>query len=355
MKKERVITIILVAALTASLVFGISRELLVRELREQARQAREEYSSAADSLRRELQDAGEERKALRTELDGAALDLEELRGSLGSALADRDELRAELQTVEAELSQAEARIEELQTRPVFDPDGPEYQLLYPDFYAPQPLDASSAPEGVIYLTFDDGPSARTDEVLKILEQEGIKATFFIVGRSGASNGGRLRAIAGAGHTLAMHSWSHDYKKIYGSVEDFLADMYEVFKLIRDETCVTPTYFRFPGGSTNAQAYGIIEDIMAEMLRRGFVPCDWNMSAQDATSKPLPASEIISNVLSSSASRGVVLMHDSSARTTTVEALPGLISALRERGFTFAPLTPDVKPVVFGYRTPKLED
>ena len=233
----------------------------------------------------------------------------------------------------------------------FEPEHPYYEDLYPDFYAPQKLTASNAPAGIVYLTFDDGPSARTDEILAVLAKENIKATFFVVGQTSKANLQRMRDIVDQGHTIAMHSYSHNYKKIYASVEVFLDDMYKVFNQIRETTGVTPTFFRFPGGSVNSYNYGIYEDITAEMLRRGFIPCDWNMSAQDATSKPLPVKDIIANVLSTSnRSRGVVLMHDSATRTTTSEALPELIRQLRELGFQFEKLTPDVKPIVFGYRS-----
>ena len=57
-----------------------------------------------------------------------------------------------------------------------------YQLLYPDFYAPTPLPDIEDAGKTIYLTFDDGPSDRTDEVLKILDEKGVKATFFVIGR-----------------------------------------------------------------------------------------------------------------------------------------------------------------------------
>ena len=231
----------------------------------------------------------------------------------------------------------------------FEPEHPYYENLYPDFYAPQKLTASNAPDGIIYLTFDDGPSMRTDEILAVLDRENIKATFFVVGQTSESNLQRMRDIIDQGHTIAMHSYSHDYVKIYASVEAFLDDMYQIFKQIQDTTGVVPTFFRFPGGSINSYDHGIYEDIMAEMLRRGFIPCDWNMSAQDATAIPLPVSDIIANVLSTSnRSRGVVLMHDSTARTTTAEALPELIRQLKALGFQFEKLTPDVKPIMFGY-------
>lgn len=333
------------AVLAACVLAGVPAFFAVREHRTLGA-----MSARADSLQREAGSAQAEAEGLtkelsdaRNRLDSQEAELEAARGQLDSAASERDALAAQLE-------EAQAKIEELGRTPRFDPDGPAYQQLYPDFYAPQPLDASQAPAKVIYLTFDDGPSVQTGKVLEILERENIKATFFIVGRSGAASPDTLRAMVKAGHTVGMHSWSHEYKTIYASVEAFLEDMYKVFTLIRDETGVTPTCFRFPGGSTNSYDYGIYQDIVAEMLRRGFVPCDWNMSAQDATKTPLPPEQIVANVLSAgNVVRGVVLMHDSKPRATTVEALPDLIAALRQRGYTFAPLTPKVKPVMFNYK------
>ena len=106
------------------------------------------------------------------------------------------------------------------------------------------------------MTFDDGPSTRTDEVLAVLARENIKATFFVVGQTSETNLQRIRDIVNQGHTIAMHSYSHDYTKIYASVEAFLDDMYRVFSQIRDATGVAPTFFRFPGRSVNSYNYGI---------------------------------------------------------------------------------------------------
>ena len=101
-----------------------------------------------------------------------------------------------------------------------------YQLLYPDFYAPTPLPDIEDAGKTIYLTFDDGPSDRTDEVLKILDEKGVKATFFVIGREDETSIQRIKKAAAAGHTIGMHSYSHDYEKIYTSVEDFLDDFYK---------------------------------------------------------------------------------------------------------------------------------
>lgn len=114
-----------------------------------------------------------------------------------------------------------------------------YQLLYPDFYAPTPLPDIEDAGKTIYLTFDDGPSDRTDEVLKILDEKGVKATFFVIGREDETSIQRIKKAAAAGHTIGMHSYSHDYEKIYASVEDFLDDFYKLFVILRDEAGVTP--------------------------------------------------------------------------------------------------------------------
>ena len=290
--------------------------------------------------------------AARSLADAASLESQPVKSSkTGSYTPAKNEVPESTSEPEALLSTPSDVPESEPPEKTFEPEHPYYEDLYPDFYAPQELTASNAPEGIIYLTFDDGPSERTDEILAVLARENIKATFFVVGQTNEANLQRMRDIADQGHTLAMHSYSHNYTKIYASVEAFLDDMYQIFNQIRDAAGVTPTFFRFPGGSVNSYDYGICEDIMAEMLRRGFIPCDWNMSAQDATAKPLPAGEIVANVLStSSCSRGVVLMHDSTARTTTAEALPELIRQLKASGFQFEKLTPDVRPVVFGYRS-----
>lgn len=270
--------------------------------------------------------------------------------------AQVQDLEGRLAAANDSLSQANDTIGELERKleeDPFVPGHPDYEDLYPDFYAPQKLDASASAEGTIYLTFDDGPSDRTDEVLSVLAQEGVKGTFFVVGQYAESEASiqRMKNIVAQGHTLGMHSYSHNYTDIYASVENFLNDMYKVFTLIRDNTGAAPTAFRFPGGSINSYNYGTYQAIIAEMLRRGFVPYDWNLSAEDATGTPISAEQIVQNVVGQSAGkiRGFVLMHDSASHTATVEALPEMIRQLKAEGFTFAAITPDVKPTLFGYK------
>ena len=244
-------------------------------------------------------------------------------------------------TGEEDEAASEAEAASAETEP--EADSPDEQEPLPDIE-----DAGKT----IYLTFDDGPSDRTDEVLKILDEKGVKATFFVIGREDETSIQRIKKAAAAGHTIGMHSYSHDYEKIYTSVEDFLDDFYKLFVILRDEAGVTPTVFRFPGGSLNNYNQGVYKEIIAEMLRRGFRYYDWNLSAEDAAKKSPSASTIVEGITSYSAQKkhGVVLMHDSAHCKTTVEALPALIDTLREQGFDFAPLDRTVRQVSFHYRS-----
>ena len=226
-----------------------------------------------------------------------------------------------------------------------------YQSLYPDFYAPEGYHASLIKDDVIYLTFDDGPSANTDRILDVLKQEEVKATFFVTGRTNTTDLERMKRIVAEGHTIGMHSYSHNYTKRYSSVEAFLDDMYPIFMQIKETTGETPVIFRFPGGSINAYNGDIYQEIIAEMMRRGFVPWDWNISAQDATAKKVTSAQITANVTAraTKVNRGVVLMHDSAAKTATASAVKNIIRELKNKGFTLDKITPELKPIVFPYK------
>jgi len=261
------------------------------------------------------------------------------------------EQRALAQRREEELAKAEETIGLLEEYSVAAPDGtvPEYTRLYPDLYAPKWEGEEVSGDRVCCLTFDDGPSPNTDRVLEILDRYGIKATFFVVGRAGQADQERMKKIVAAGHTIGMHSWSHDYKKVYASVESFLEEFNDLYQYIHEVTGAYPSVYRFPGGSINGYDRGVYQEIIAEMTRRGFVYFDWNASAQDATVRPRPAADIAADCL-----RGigrdlvVVLCHDSAARGTTVDALPAVIAGYQAAGYTFSPLHPGVTPVTFGY-------
>ena len=261
--------------------------------------------------------------------------------------------RQELDQRQAELDKAEETIGLLSQYTLVSPEGepPDYAALYPDFYAPDWEGETVSGGKRCYLTFDDGPSPNTDRILEVLDRYGAKATFFVVGYEARTAAGqeRMRRIVAEGHALAMHSWSHDYKKVYASVEGFLEDFYRLYQYIHEVTGEYPALFRFPGGSINGYDRGVYQEIIAEMTRRGFVYFDWNASAQDATVYPRPAWDISADCLKGIGRElVVVLAHDSGARGTTVDALPAVIEGYRNAGYTLEALHPGVEPVHMGY-------
>ena len=264
-----------------------------------------------------------------------------------------EEQNRELEEKQARLNEAQDTIDFLSQYSLVPPDGeaPGYASLFPDFYAPE-WDGGTVTGGrVCCLTFDDGPSDNTDRVLEILDRYGVKATFFVVGSSAASdvNQERMKKIVAAGHTIAMHSWSHDYSRVYASVESFVEEFSRLYEWIYQVTGVHPAIFRFPGGSINSYDRGVYQEIIAEMTRRGFIYFDWNVSAGDSTPTPAAASLLAANWLKGVGKDLVVtLAHDSGPRTTTPDALPAVIEGYLAAGYTFSALHPGVTPVTMGY-------
>lgn len=223
-----------------------------------------------------------------------------------------------------------------------EPSESEYASLYPDMHVTAPTDYVRE-KGTVYLTFDDGPNENTYDKLYILRNRGIKATFFVVPDRSAACTQRLKDIVNEGHAIGVHSASHEYKKIYASVEAFLEDFYEAWDIIRDATGVETQIFRFPGGSKNDYNEETRDAIIKEMTRRGFRYYDWNVDSGDAAGanwtqmyNSIPRD--IKNTY-----RAVVLMHD---KTSTTYALEDVIGVLQNEGYKFDKINNDTQPVQF---------
>ncbi len=213
---------------------------------------------------------------------------------------------------------------------------------YPGLYA----DKDGEEEKYVYLTFDDGPSDLTPKVLDLLDQYGAKATFFVVKKNNEDCAEYLSQIVERGHTLALHSASHDYHRIYQSLDAFLSDYEQVYDWVYEETGYSPSLFRFPGGSNNGSS-SVGYSIIAEMERRGFTYFDWNVSSGDG-SNLTTTENIIDNICSNvgNVDTPVVLMHDGKGKAATLAALPEVLEYLDSNGYTFRALDDSVEPVQF---------
>jgi peptidoglycan/xylan/chitin deacetylase (PgdA/CDA1 family) len=200
-------------------------------------------------------------------------------------------------------------------------------------------------EKIAYLTFDDGPSVNTVKILDILKQYNIKATFFVNGNASMKN--LYKRIVNEGHSIGNHTYSHNYKSIYSSVDEYIADMNKLNNLLKETTGVTPTIVRFPGGSNNTVSikYGgedIMKEIVKKVVNMGYQYFDWNVSSTDAEKVKQDKDIIVKSALDGAKNKNkiVVLMHDVAAKTTTVEALPEIIEGLIKQGFKFESLDKD---------------
>lgn len=196
------------------------------------------------------------------------------------------------------------------------------------------------PEGkIIYLTFDDGPGPYTEKLLNVLEKYNVKATFFTVNtRSNYSS--MLTKEAKAGHTVAIHSLTHNYAEIYKNEAAYFADLGAMSDIIEQKTGKKPMLLRFPGGSSNLVSANYCKGIMSRLTRAvtdmGYKYFDWNVDSGDA-SGARNDKEVFENVI-----RGVrkynisiVLQHDS--KEFSVNAVEKIIVWGISNGYTFLPL------------------
>lgn len=202
-------------------------------------------------------------------------------------------------------------------------------------------------ERKVYLTFDDGPSGNTGEILDILAEYDVKATFFVVGKEEERYQPLYKRIVEEGHTLAMHSYSHKYNEIYQSKESFVEDLTKLQEFLYDTTGVWCRYCRFPGGSSNTVSRVDMHELIAYLEEQDMSYYDWNVSSGDASSSYISADAIVRNSTAKlqDFKEAIILMHDASDKDSTVEALPRLIEKIQAMEDTkLLPITDDTEEI-----------
>ena len=209
-------------------------------------------------------------------------------------------------------------------------------------------------EKICYLTFDDGPSKNTPLILDILKNYNAKATFFVIN---TGNIGYIQRIHDEGHTVGLHTYSHNYAQLYSSTDAYFNDLQQISDKVESIIGIKPTVMRFPGGSSNKVSAKYCKGIMTQLVtlvqEKGYSYFDWNISSGDADSTTPSYTYIRNNVLNNARNKNsiCVLMHDASAKTTTVQALPEIIEGLTNMGYRFEALTPEA----YGYHHQNLNN
>lgn len=196
-------------------------------------------------------------------------------------------------------------------------------------------------EKVVYLTFDDGPSENTKQILDILEKYDAEATFFITGAN-AKYRPLIKKAYDAGHTIGLHTFSHDYAEVYSSEEAYFNDLEKVGKIAEEQIGYVPCFIRFPGGSSNivSKEYspGIMSKLAAKVQEKGFQYYDWNVDSGDGAGAD--NEEIKSRSVTDQYSHVMILFHDSQTKTETVKALPAVMDYYKALGYEFRAIDRD---------------
>lgn len=213
------------------------------------------------------------------------------------------------------------------------------EVIEKDSVDEDPLDIKIENNKKVYLTFDDGPSIYTEKILDILKEYQIKATFFVIGKTDSYSKAMYQRIVDEGHTLGMHSYSHQYKNIYNSLEDFKKDFIQLSDLLYETTGVRPSLYRFPGGSSNQVSKVDMSQYIRYLNDKNITYFDWNVVNGDATGEDFTLDKLVENVLTGVKNKevSVVLMHDSPTKINTVNSLPKLIRELQEQECDILPI------------------
>ncbi len=187
---------------------------------------------------------------------------------------------------------------------------------------------------IIYLTFDDGPSKHTARLLDVLKKYNVKATFFVT-KYGSDE--MIKREYDEGHTVALHTWSHDWK-MYATVDTFFADLNKIKNRVVRITGHEPKYMRFAGGSSNTVSRKhdggkhIMSRLVNEVEKRGYTYFDWNVSSGDAGATT-STNQVYKNVINGlKKDYSIVLQHDS--KGYSVDAVEKIIKYGLENGYTF---------------------
>jgi len=227
--------------------------------------------------------------------------------------------------------------------------------MHKTIQASSPLNTSLKDGGNIkptkfaYLTFDDGPThVVTNALLDVLKEENVKATFFVVGKEIEGKESILKRIYADGHSIGLHTYSHNFKKIYRSEDEFINEMIKTSNKVKEVTGVAPpSIIRFPGGSSKRLNSNVLEGLH----KNNFKVYDWNVNLCDGIDADLCVSDLIKNsqIIKGDRNVAIILMHCNFNNKNTVKALPGIIKCYQDSGYEFKVITEETPEYYYKFK------
>ena len=194
-------------------------------------------------------------------------------------------------------------------------------------------------EKQVYLTFDDGPSRDiTPQILDILKENDVKATFFVLGSRVELYPDTLKREFNEGHYISNHGYSHQYSRIYENKDTVFQEYVDCENAIKNalnNQDYNSYLFRFPGGSSGGKYERIKSEARELLTSYGVAYTNWNCLTGDAAGKNTKE-ECIEEMLQTKGEQNsiILLMHDANDKAQTVEALPEIIQYFKNEGYTF---------------------
>ncbi len=178
-------------------------------------------------------------------------------------------------------------------------------------------------------------------MLDVLDRYGVKATFFVTGHE-PDKRGYIRDAYERGHSIGLHTMTHDYAQVYASEDAFFSDLDQVGQVVKEQIGFVPYLTRFPGGASNTVSANYCPGIMSALARdlpaRGYQFYDWNVSSGDAAGTNVDVEKIVQSSCVEGYTNVMLLFHDSATKDTTPDALPRIIEFYQQRGYKFEPIT-----------------
>jgi len=197
---------------------------------------------------------------------------------------------------------------------------------------------------VIYLTFDDGPSNITNNILDTLKENNVKATFFIIGNQIDGLEDVIKRIHDEGHSIGLHTYTHNFKRIYGNKNTFIKEMFQSREKIYEVIGISPNIIRFPGGSQRHLTNAYLDKLHS----LNFKIYDWNMETADGLNSKVSPDRLFREATKGSDKLSIIilLLHCDYMHKNTCKALPKIIKYYKNEGYEFKPITEETPELYY---------